>query len=280
MVNARRMALASAIFWAFELSGATARAERREEDTRQTDFSAATIAGGDVRAGLLQIEVGIFDEWTVGTYTYPWFLPIVTSAPSGDLYTKVRLFELDRFVMAASGGVFVVGVDDFDRKKIGDTSLSMTVLPLHLVGTYEPARPWRFSLEATWVQSFLLGDWQSTKHRTATGFIAGSGFQMAAVAEFQLSSVVGLHLIGRVAPYSSPAHVVADIEVDTQTAAFIDVDVWTQQVPWLIQPGVHLAWHPLHVRVGLGYGSLFLPGLSLMTLENLPVPDLDLYFVF
>ena len=233
-----------------------------------------------MRVGLLQLELGIFDEWTIGTYTYPWILPLITHSPAGNLYTKVRLFELDRFSMAASGGVFLVSVDDFDSKKIGNSALAMTVLPLHLVGTYEPAPPWRFSLEATWVQTFLLGDWQSTKHRTATGFIAGSGFQLAAVAEYQLSPIVGLHLLARIAPYSSPAHVVADIDVDTQTSAFVDVDVWTEQTPWLIQPGVHLAWQPLHVRIGVGYGSLFLPGLSLMTLENLPVPDFDLYFVF
>lgn len=259
------------------------RADHTELD-RQTEVSAFTLQGRQFRLGLFKLEYGIFDAWSVGTYTAPWVLIPITQSMAGDVYTKVKFLDLGRTALSARAGVFFFDIDDFSRGDIEDGDFNATVFPLTGAVSYRASRSWTFSSEVTWVQSLLAGDVSSTGEATALGAGAQNNLQFSLSAEWRVSRHVAINLLGRVAAYVAPAVLHTDATVDESTTAAVEAEITAEDAigAWMLQTGVTYSNGPFNLRVGVGGGYLFVPGLLLVSAQPFPapLPDFDVYWRF
>lgn len=260
-----------------------ARADHTELD-RQTEVSAFTLQKGQARIGLFKVEYGIFDAFSVGTYTAPWVLIPITQSMAGDVYAKVKVLDFGRTALSARAGVFFFDIDDFSRGDIEDGDFNATIFPLTAAVSYRASRSWTISSEATWVQSLLAGDVSSSGEATALGAGAQNNLQFSLSAEWRLSRHVALNLLGRLAAYVAPAVLHTSATVDDSTTAEVEAEITAGDAigAWMLQPGVTYSNGTFNLRVGLGGGYLFVPGLLLVSAQPFPgpLPDFDVYWRF
>lgn len=251
---------------------------------RQTEVSAFTLQQEQLRLGLFKLEYGIFDAWSVGTYTAPWLLIPVTQSMAGDVYTKVKLLDVGRTAVSARAGVFYFDVNDFSRGDIEDGDFNATIFPLTAAVSYRADRAWTISSEVTWVQSLLSGDVSSTGDATALGAGAQNNLQFSLSAEWRVSRHVAINLLGRVAAYVAPAVLHTNATVDDSTTAELEAEITAEDAigAWMLQPGVTYSKGTFNLRVGLGGGYLFVPGILLVSAQPFPgpLPDFDIYWRF
>ncbi len=252
------------------------------ETQRQTDFSAWSLSQGELRLGLFQQEVGIFDWWTVGTYTVPWLLIPVARSFNGSLYTKLKFLDTGRFAASFQPKAFYLSFYDLEVGSLEDGNFQALIMPLQLTTSMVIDTHFSASLEATWVQSFVNSDAETVDEYTALGAVAQSNLQFALYGEYRLSRVVAFNLVTRFVPYISPVNLNGQAEATDTTTVNLNADLQSDgsQVAWLIQPGVAFSWKTFNFHVGLGYGNVILPGVRIVSQEKFIAPDFDVFWRF
>ncbi|MCH2109015.1 MAG: hypothetical protein MK135_06780 [Polyangiaceae bacterium] len=260
---------------------ATAYGYNTDKD-RQSDFSAFTLRRNQARIGLFQIEYGIFKEWTVGTYTLPWFLIPVTHQFNGSLYSKSRVFYHKGWALSFRSGVFYSRVRDANFGPLKDGDFDATVLPLTLTVSKVFNERWTLSFESSWIQMILNAGATTVDDANALGAGAQSNLQFALNGEYRVSKVLALNLVTRYLPYVTTALITSSAQLDSFTQAELSVNANLDDVrnAFLIQPGFTLSWKYFNFQLGLGYGNFFVPGLRIAAPARGFVPDLALYFRF
>lgn len=252
------------------------------DEDRQTDFSAYTLQQGQLRLGLFQQEVGIFDWWTVGTYTAPWILNPIARSFNGSLYTKLKFVDTGKFALAFRPTAFYLSFHDLSMGDLEDGEFEALVLPLILTGSYVINDDWSASAEATWVQTVAGGDAEAVEDSSALGAIAQSNLQFALYGEYRISRVVAVNMIGRYVPFTLPVNISGSSEVDETTSLTFDADAEDSGVKnaWLLQAGMAFSWKTFNFHFGVGYGNFILPGARIVGAQKIIVPDFDIFWRF
>jgi hypothetical protein len=101
--------------------------------------------------------------------------------------------------------------------------------------------------------------------------------------EWRLSRVTAFTFTARWTPYVSNSVLEGNIDVDDNTSGTIEVEVSTDALrnTWAIIPGFLFSWKRANLKLGIGYGDLFLPGVGLVIpgafpSSGIPSPILDL----
>lgn len=252
------------------------------ETERQTDFSAWSLAQGELRLGLFQQEVGLFNWWTAGTYTMPWLLIPLARSFNGSLYTKFKFLDTGRFAASFQPKVFYLSFYDLKVGELEDGDFQAFVMPLELTTSMVIDDHFSASLQATWVQSFVNSQAETVDEYTALGAVAQNNLQFALYGEYRLSRVVAFNLTTRFVPYISPLTIDGETSANDNTTVTLNADVegTGSHVAWLVQPGVAFSWQTFNFHVGIGYGNVILPGLRIVSEEKFIVPDFDVFWRF
>lgn len=252
------------------------------ETERQTDFSAWSLSQGELRLGLFQQEVGIFDWWTVGTYTVPWLLIPVSRSFNGSLYTKFKFLDTGRFAASFQPKAFYLSFYDLQVQGLEDGDFQALIMPLELTTSLVINHHFSASLEATWVQTLVNADAKTVDEHTALGAIAQNNLQFALYGEYRLSRVVAFNLTTRLVPYSSPVNLNGEAEATDATTVNLNADLQPDGPPvaWLVQPGAAFSWRTFNFHIGVGYGNVILPGVRIVSQRKFIVPDFDVFWRF
>ena len=248
---------------------------------RLIDWTAYTLNQNQLRLGVFSLEYGIIDQLMVGTYTIPWVAFAVTGKTVVNGFVKVRPLSIGKLTMSARATVFYVNAQDITILDIFENgNVKATFLPMTVAASYAFDNTWGLTLEGTFVKIFADAD-----GNVQTSDFKGSGaqdnLQLATQLEVRLSRVVALTLRGRWVPWASAtaiettATLDAGGQLDVQAAATMPITN-----AWAVIPGVALSWGVFNLEVGLGYGNVFLPGIGLVTGNQYPAPELDIYARF
>ena len=253
-----------------------------DNQNRQTDFSAFLLKESQWRVGLFQTEYGIFDWWNIGTYNAFWFLIPVTGQFNGSLYMKAELFNYAGWAASARTTLFYSRIRDTQLGSIQDGDFDATVFPQTLTISHVLDSTWTFSLETSWIQTWINAGATSADDIQALGAAAQSNLQFAFNTEIRLDKVFALNLITRYVPFVTDALISSTAQVDSFTTADIqaNAEIDAIQNAWIIQPGFTFSWQRFNLQAGLGYGNFFIPGLRLVAEQKGFTPDFDLYFRF
>ncbi len=281
MVKTLPRIFATSIFWIALTFSATATAYHTDKE-RQTDFSAFTLQAKQGRIGLFQIEYGIYDWWTVGSYTAPWLLIPFTGQFSGDAYTKFKLIDSNGWAVSIRPTMFYLRVRDLKIGNIQDADFDASLFPVSATLTRVFDKRWTLSLETTWVQMLVGADATSVDNAQALGAAAQSNFQLALNAEYRINKVIALNLITRYVPFVTNARFTSTAQVDEFTTAEINAGAEFEDLEnaFIIQPGVTFSWKRFNLQLGIGYGNIFVPGLRIVSADRGFTPDLAAYFRF
>jgi hypothetical protein len=105
---------------------------------------------------------------------------------------------------------------------------------------------------------------------------------MFSTLEMRQSRVLSLTFTGRFAPYFATIPLTGTVTLDGLTTATVDarVEIKALRYAAAFEVAAVWSWNVFNLKLGLGYGSLFLPGTGLVVPGTYPIPVLELFWRF
>ena len=247
-------------------------------DERLVDDTAHTLRSGEIRAGVLSLDVGTVRFATIGTDTLPWIAGLYLGSVLGNGHLKVRLVRTAPLTLALRGAVFYSSL----HTERGDTTATGHVLlvPLTAATSSDLGRDVSLHLEVTYATLDAKGD-LDVPLAGARAAIAASALQTGVMLEYRATRAVALLLLYRHQPWASPGVIRTSGEVGTGARVSLEGNVETADAStFALTGGVALSGEHANLRVGAGYGSLFFPSLGVALPGRTFVPELDFYVRF
>lgn len=250
-------------------------AQLRVEDT------AYTLPAGGFSVGLWSAEAGILQHITIGTYLPAWLAFPLVDAPILTGFIKLRApWDGPLAIAVRVGAVYfdasTLAVEISDGRA---TRANVLAVPFELAASLRISDAVTQSLTLDYV-TFSLG---ASEQDNATG--AGSArtahASLSALLELRLASGLALTLTGRVSVFQSAARIRAHLQRGpTSLNAELGFRPFDGKLPWCVVPGVALQWGGVHLQLGLGYGSYWLPIVHAPLPSTSIVPEGNFYVRF
>lgn len=243
---------------------------------RLLDDTAYSLYRREARLGLLKLSYGIIDQLQVSTYTYPWILGAIFEEVAPNVELKSTFYNRGKLALSASVGFLTGTIKQTDNAKV-----RYFVVPVGVAA----------SVRVDSRSSVHLGGWFSAADfpggaqaggADVEGAVVVNLLQMYGMFELRMSRVVAFTLLTRWVPYVSDSVFQGDINIDDNTGGTIEAEISTEDLKnaWAIVPGFVFSWARANFKLGVGYGSLFLPGINLLVpgvrpRQGTPAPVLE-----
>jgi hypothetical protein len=259
---------------------ARAHAEYPRPDERIED-TAYTLRGGRFSVGVWSAETGIFDDVMIGTYLPAWLAFPVIDAPILTGFIKLRApwdgpLALSVRVGAAYFDAGRVAADISDgRAKRAD----VFAVPFEVAASLRISDRITQSLQLSYV-SIKIGASEQNQ-ATGSGSATTSNASLSALLEMKIDANWALTMVGRMLVYQGPAHITAHLDRGvTSLSANLGFLPYRGATLWSLVPGVAFGSGHLHVELGLGYGSYWLPIIETPLPGSSLVPEGNIYVRF
>jgi hypothetical protein len=243
---------------------------------RLLDDTAYSLRRREARLGLMQLSYGILDQLEVRTYTFPWILGSIFQEVAPNVALKSTFYDQRRLALAASVG-FLTGT----IKQADDTKVRYFLVPIGVAASVRINSVISLHSGSIFAVPRFSGDTQAGGS-DIEGALVVSVLQLWETLEWRLSPVVAFTLFVRWLPYVSNGVLKGTIDVDENTDGTIEAEVSTEDLKnaWAVIPGFVFSWKRANLKLGLGYGDLFLPGIGLVVpgpfpRAGTPAPVLD-----
>jgi hypothetical protein len=247
---------------------------------RRIDRTAYTLDQGHVDIGAESIEAAPFDELTLGTYVPTWLLSPVLGAPVPTGFVKARTPFIGPWVASLRANVVYLSGASLRSELAAANSAngSLWIVPVELAVSVNPAPRFNQSLELMYVG--ISGSGGANGTTTIQGSAAATSLTLSSFSEFRLSSAFALTLLGRVLVHQDAALVQGNASTNgTQVDFNLGVRRRNSFVACIV-PGFELDVSKVHLDLGVGYGSYWLPILELALASYGPVPEANLFVRF
>jgi hypothetical protein len=253
--------------------------------SERVDYTAYTLRGRELAAGLGTAAFGIIDQLTVGTYVLPWLAFPWLQSPVASGFVKVRDWVHGPVAVALRANFVYLNASELssDLADRSSADVALTVLPLELSGSWRIHRAVTQSVQLSYVHAWIKGNLpSSTNVDTGLGGNSNaSALTLSALSEFRVSRTVALTLRGTVLLASSDIVARATLQRnDTLVVANLGALADDRSVVANIIPGIALSWKNVNVHLGLGFGTNWLPYVAYPTRTSTIVPDADFYLRF
>jgi hypothetical protein len=248
-------------------------------DEHIVDGTAHGLRSREVRVGLWQVEAAPVAMLTVGTDTAPWAAGLFLGSVFKNGHAKVRLLGTRPLTLGVTGGVYQAsGLRTAGAS--GGGSGSLWVLPSSMFASSEFSRALSLHVGVTWIYASGTGVIESALARGPLD-VAASAMQVHAMGEVRVSRVVALLLIVRAQPWASALTLRTALTDDAGARlAFEGTASLPRATGLAALAAVALSGRHMNVRLGAGYGAIFVPSMSVMLPISSVQPELDFHVRF
>jgi hypothetical protein len=257
-------------------------APKEEPPTRhRVEDTAYTLSGGEFSIGLYDLQFGIIDEVTIGTYIGPWFAFPFVQAPIPSAFVKVRdWFHGPVALSLRATGIYISATALAEGLGRGDeVSAAAIILPLEAAVSLEAGSRLNQSFSLTWL--ITQADGSRSSSTSVAGAVSGSQLSLSSLSEYKIADWFFLTLQARI--LLAQSNVRARVQAEqgrTSIDADIGLDADYGHLVACVIPGIALRGRHLNFELGVGYGSWWLPIVGLALPTTGPVPVLNFYVRF
>lgn len=247
------------------------------EVERYPDHSAYTLQQNEWRLGLANLDYGIIEQLTVGTY-WPTYIALAFGAPIINAHLKGS-YDINRtFTVGLFVGIYYLDLNNLDLEDV-ETSAKGTVLPVVPTLSIRHSQTFTSTYELIFVNVFAGYDASSVD---VQGGGLTNNLQMAATLETRFNRVIALQVRGRIllagTVYEASSEGTLDDGSTVQVNASLDNE--GAEFAWSVVPSAVFSWKHFNLSVGVGYGHMFLPGIMTPTSRMMPIPEFAAFFRF
>ncbi|HKO47597.1 MAG TPA: hypothetical protein VJV79_07735 [Polyangiaceae bacterium] len=217
-----------------------------------------TLSAGELSLGVVDWDVGITDEVTVGTHPVLWAVGPWSGKPVPNAKLKLRDWVHGRLALSIMESFAYLNGSKLATDLIDqDTEARLLVLDTRFDAAFraDEVRSIGMSLDFTYASVSGSGV------NAALGNAEQDALRLTAWGEWRFSRVVALKLNGRVLLHSSPPtgglqfHATPSVAVDARVS-FANV---APAGAWAVWPELELSWKHVNLMLGVGYGYQAVP---------------------
>ncbi len=208
----------------------------------------------------MKLSYGFIDRLQITTYTAPWLVGLILQDLSPNIEFKSTLYNRNRLALSVSAGFVWGRFQDVDG-----TRANYLIFPLNATASVKINTRVTLNLGGQYTATDVAGGAQPVESEVEGAAVIDM-LQLYGMLEWRINRVVSLTLTARWLPYVSDTVAQGELIIDEDTGAIIgiQVDVFDLQNEFAIIPGAVFSWKRANLRVGVGYGALFLEGLGLV----------------
>ena len=227
--------------------------------TRLLDDTAYSLHRREARLGLMQLSYGILDWLQVTTHTFPWILGTIFQEVAPNVELKSTFYNKRKLALSASVG-FLTGT----IKQTDNTKVRYYLVPVALAASVRVHSDISVHLSARMTAADFLSGTQ-VGGTDIEGAAVVNIAQLWGVFEWRLTRVTAFTLTVRWVPYAGRVTFQGDIDIGDDTAGTIEGEIGTRlKNSYSFVPGFVFSWARANLKLGVGYGDLFLPGIGLV----------------
>jgi hypothetical protein len=248
---------------------ASARAYHTSQE-RILDNTAYSLHRREVRLGLMQLGYGILDQLQITTYTFPWILGAIFQEVAPNLELKSTFYDERKLALSAAVGFVTSTIQQTE-----DTKVRYFLVPVGVTSSVRINSDVSVHTGGIFTATQFTGDTQPGGIEIE-GAVVANLLQLTGTFEWRLSRVAAFTFNARFTPYVSKAVFHGSIGIDDNTSGTIEVEQSLDDLKntWAIVPGFLFSWERANLKLGVGYGDLFLPGIGLVVPGAFPSPGI------
>jgi hypothetical protein len=222
-----------------------------------------TLKGGELSLGVVDWDVGITDEVTVGTHPVlwaggPWF-----GNPVPNAKLKVRDWFHDQFAVSVMASFAYLDGGRLATDIISkDVDARLFVLDMRMDGAWRSNQVLSVGTSLDFTYANLSG---SRGFDSALGNAVEDTLRLTAWGEWRVSRVVALKLNGRLLLFEAPP--TGRLQFRAAPSVAVDARVTFANVAnagaWAVWPELEFSWQHVNLMLGAGYGYLAVPIVDL-----------------
>lgn len=242
---------------------------------RLLDFTAHNLDQGEFRLGLFSLDAGVLPWLSVGTDTLPWLAGVFTPMVMPNAHVKLTPVDTKDITLSFQVGLYT-GLINSD-----DQSGAVMVVPVRVFASRDFGKDFSGHLELAYSTIEAFGDLEAESVE-AGGEAITRTFAFGGMVEYRFTRVTAFFIRGRYLPFVWPVSTNANSQPDEDTEISGDAELTIDDLKntWAVLAGVAFSWENINLRLGAGYGDLFLPSLGVVLPLDFIVPEVDFYVRF
>lgn len=239
-----------------------------------------------VRVGLDYQSFGIAPRLSLSTMLAGYLLWPFTGDVAPNVTLRIGAIRLDPFYFAIESGVVFVFLSEDTEKFLGDAvgrGVSTDYYSIPVIGalSYHPFDAFLISADVAYFFSSASAK-ANASFGESKGMLAGDSLQVGVTTQYAFNKTVAFTLKWRYVPWAPDIPFEFDVQVDPDTKLELvgNVRVTSLEHASQVVAGVAFSWRILNIRLGVGYGHVFIPTLGLVSSYEGVIPDFELYFRF
>jgi hypothetical protein len=203
-----------------------------------------------------------------------------------NITVRIGAIRLDPFYFALESGVVFVFLSEDTEELISDAvgrGVSTDFFSIPVIGalSYHPMDAFLISADVAYFFT-NAGVTANASFGESKGMLAGDSLQVGVTTQYAFNKTVAITLKWRYVAWAPNIPFEFDVQVDPETVLELagNVRVTSLENAFQVVPGIAFSWRIFNLRLGVGYGRVFIPTLGLVSSYEGVIPDFELYFRF
>jgi hypothetical protein len=239
------------------------------------EYTANTVGANTLKLGILAFEYGITDRLSIGTDPPMWAVRTVARVLVPNVHIKFEFLDHPQLRTSAQAGIYYM-----DITRVDEAGGTLLTVPLTLWGSIPIVGPLVAHLEGAYI--FVDGSGTGDLDRIdLEGTVSTQALQFGAMLEYRVKPWLAFTVRGRYQPWMRPVRFEGESQISPFTRAAVEAEITpVEEHPYSAVAGVAFLWKHVHLRLGAGYGSYFLPGMNVPVAYQGVIPDGTLSVLF
>lgn len=254
-------------------------AQAGHTDEPDVDYLAETLDKWDVRLSLTRLDVGVWKNIQLGTYTLPWLFR------GKNLHARATFYQDETWAAALQLGILAFNPRDLNEDFEAD--VDFRIIPAKLQLTWTRNADERATVGIGWAQTltdYAPGssddDEESEAVKNLEATLGASTGRLELAYEYRLSDFTALSAESQIMLFQRFGQGAdAVITVDERTTVEIHEKAGAEDEGGFkgnIGGAVTWAWDTVHLKLGLYYGHYVVPLVGAFVPNPIFMPELDL----
>ena len=238
------------------------------------DATGYLLRGRTAELGLFYMGYGITDWLNVGTHPAMWLLGPIFGGRSGNLGIKLGLPITQWVNVGLDVNATWVSFEEESGRTRG------VVIPTTLGVSFNATPDQNYSLAARYIAA-EGGNESSVDAQEVEGAAVTRLVQFIGEGRYRFTDSFALYSRAYFQAWEENLNVDGEADLDDDTSVEVEGEASAvDSRPWAVILGTHLHWGAINLRLGVGYGNYFVPGISFPIPEKRFFPDLNFYARF